>query len=81
MGFVHFGGNKNSFYFYLHLVKPDMRKVEILPQTDFWGFEISSEWCDSRPLNPDKFPQTRSGCLDLFLCLGQAMQTSDFVAY
>ena len=22
---------------------PDMRKVEILPQTDFWGFEISSK--------------------------------------
>ena len=43
MGFVHFGGNNISTYFYLHLVKPDMRKVEILPQTDFLGFEISSE--------------------------------------
>ena len=32
-------------------------------------------------LNPDKFPQTVSGRLELFLCLGQAMQTSDFVAY
>ena len=28
-----------------HQVNPDtdMRKVEILPQTDFWGFEISSK--------------------------------------
>ena len=32
----------------------DMRKVEILPQTDFLGFTISSKWGDSRP---DKFPQ------------------------
>ena len=23
--------------------KPDMRKVEILPLTNFWGFEISSK--------------------------------------
>ena len=40
MGFVHFGGNTISTYFYLHLVKPDMRKVEILPQTDFWGLKF-----------------------------------------
>ena len=46
MGFVHFGGNNISTYFYLHLVKPDMRKVEILPQTDFWGFEISSTFVE-----------------------------------
>ena len=36
---------------------------------------------DKNFLNPDKFPQTASGRLDLFLCLGRAMQTSDFVAY
>ena len=27
----------------------DMRKVEILLQTDFWGFEISQKWRDSQP--------------------------------
>ena len=31
-----------------------MRKVEILPQTDFCGFEISSKKRDSRPLKEYK---------------------------
>ena len=31
-------------------IHPDMRKVEILPQTDFWGLEISSTLRVSRPL-------------------------------
>ena len=26
-----------------HHPQGDMRKVEILPKTDFWGFEISSK--------------------------------------
>ena len=37
----------------------DIRKVEILPQTDFWGFEISPKWTDSRP---NKFPQKQIIC-------------------
>ena len=39
---------------YTMTVITERRNVEILQQTDFWGFEISSKW---RDLQPDKFPQ------------------------
>ena len=38
-----YGKNHLVFLRTYGILLADMRKVEILPQTDFWGFEISSK--------------------------------------
>ena len=53
----------------------------IFPQTCEITAANNSTMGKKRGNMDKKFPQTASGRLDLFLCLGQAMQTSDFVAY
>ena len=40
-----------------------MRKVEILPQTDFCGLEISPKKRDSQPLKDDNFYCHKADCL------------------
>ena len=45
---------RSCSWLYTVAAKPDMRIVEILPQTDFWGIEISSKYRDSRPIKEHK---------------------------